>query len=222
MKNKEDVFKKAVIWYSKGGDYRKAALELYDEDKLKKELQNVEKEQHNIVVKNREKELKKKLDRCTKLFPIGTLIDSDDGSDKCLNIVVGKPYIGEEDYHWPNYCNVPTWELGNHKTVLIKTVRVSFNKVIGKSIVCLENLLQFMDNPSKDFLPKRGIVNLKNYVSQKNEMKRKEIDRINKEIDKVEMEVSLLKSEFSLYDSYKPEEFTQEKINEIVKKYKNF
>ena len=59
-------------------------------------------------------------------------------------------------------------------------------------------------------------------MKQKNETKRKEIDRINKEIDKVEMELSLLKSEFSLYDSYKPEEFTQEKIDEIVKKYKNF
>ena len=219
MKTNENIFNKAVNWYIKGNDYRRAALELFDEEELKKEVERTKKEQFNNLVKNRENELKEKLDRCLKLFPIGTLIDSDDLSDKCLNIIIGKPYIGEENYHWPNYCDIPTWKLENHRTILVKTVRISFNNVIDKSIVCLENILYFMDTDSK-YSPNRGIVNLKDYVNQKNKMRLEEIDKINKKINEVNKELKVLNAEFSLYDSYKPEEFTQEKIDEIVKQYK--
>lgn len=219
MKANENIFDKAVNWYIKGNDFRKAALELFDEETLKKEVERTKKEQFNNLVKNRENELKEKLDGCLKLFPVGTLIDSDDGTDKCLNIIVGKPYIGEADYHWPNYLDIPIWELKNHRTILAKTVRISFNEVIDKSMVCLENILYFMDSDSK-YSPNRGIVNLKDYVNQKNEMRLEEIDKINKKINEVNKELKVLNAEFSLYDSYNPSEFTQEKVDEIVKQYK--
>jgi len=216
-----DIFKKAVHWYIKGNDYRRAALELYDEETLVKELENIKKENHDKLVKAREEELQKKLNKCIKLFPIGTLIDSDEGTDRCLNIVIGTPYIGEHDYHWPSYCNVPTWELGNHRTVLVKTVRISFNQVIGKSIVCLENLLAFIENPSKDYrVPARGIVKLEDYIERENKYKNDKLEELNKSIVALEKSLSEYKNDFNEYDSYKPEEFTQETIDEIVKKYK--
>ena len=37
----KDIFKKTVDWYIKGNDYRKAALELYDEETLIKEVESV-------------------------------------------------------------------------------------------------------------------------------------------------------------------------------------
>lgn len=216
----KDIFKKAVDWYIKGNDYRRAALELYDEDTLIKEIDNVKKEKHDKLIKEREEELQNILKKCLKLFPIGTLIDSDEGTDKCLNIVIGTPYIGEHDYHWPSYCNVPTWELGNHRTVLVKTVRILFNQVIGQSIVCLENLLAFIEDPSKDYcVPSRGIVKLKDYINRQNEYKNDKLEELNKDIVALEKSLSKYKADFNLYDSYKPEEFTQENIDNIVKNY---
>lgn len=217
----KDIFKKAVNWYIKGNDYRRAALELYDEETLIKEIENVKKEKHDELVKEREVELQNILKKCLKLFPIGTLIDSDEGTDKCLNIVIGTPYIGEHDYHWPNYCNVPTWELGNHRTVLVKTVRILFNQVIGQSIVCLENLLAFIEDPSKDYrVPHRGIVKLEDYINRQNEYKNDKLEELNKNIITLEKSLSEYRDDFNLYDSYKPEEFTQESIDNIVNKYK--
>lgn len=221
MKTSENIFNKAVNWYIKGNDYRRAALELFDEETLIKEVENIKKENHDELVKTREEELQNILKKCLKLFPIGTLIDSDEGTDHCLNIIVGTPYIGEHDYHWPTYCHVPTWELGNHRTVLVNTIRISFNKVIGKSIVCLENLLVYIESPSKDYhIPPRGIVKLEDYINRQNEYKNDKLKELNKNIISLEKELNEYRDDFNLYNSYKPEEFTKESIDNIVKQYK--
>ena len=213
-----DYFKHAVGWYIKGGDYRQAALELFDKKELEKAVCKYEIEEHEKLINERERILKKQLEYCKEHFPIGTLIRSDDGTDRCLNIVVGEPYIGEHDYHWPQF--VSNWRFGNHRTVLVNTVRVSFNKVIGKSIVCLENLLHYLQKDKNDPFYREVFVTLDGYHDSENKYRNSNLDDLGSRITRCKNELNELNANYNMYCDYNPEAFTQETIDEIVKKYK--
>lgn len=173
--------------------------------------------------KERKEQLQKMFERCKKLFPIGTLIWSDDGSDKCLNIIISEPYIGKHDYHYPLYVD---YNIKDRSTILVKTVRIEYfgNDVIddprfSNSIVCLENCLYFIDKKDSDTFKENHIVNLKEYIKNKEKEKSEKIKKLEKDIKEKEESLERTKKELKEIQSYEPTGLTKEKIEKIVKRY---
>ena len=85
----DKLFEKAIEWYRKGGDYRRAACELFSE----KKLEAYENGRKKNMMADRDKMLQEMLIRCKKLFPIGSLIQGDNLADRLPNLTISEPYI---------------------------------------------------------------------------------------------------------------------------------
>lgn len=212
-----DLFKKAIEWYTKAGDYRKAAIELFPEEKLKEELENYKKEVRKQRMQEREKELEEVLEICKKRFPIGTLIRSDDGTDHLPNLVISEPYISETKYHFPH--NKHSWEYDKTETVLVNTVRIHMNEPLNrKEKVGLETVLYYdglTDNYHKD-----AIINLKNYEKERIDKKNEHLKWLKDKRDRCQEELNAILSEIKEYEEYNPSELTEEKLKEILENVK--
>jgi hypothetical protein len=210
-----NLLDKALSWYTSGDPGKKAAaLDLLPEKVLKKEAEKFKTMKNEEREKEREEELKVVLEKCKKLFPVGTLVWNDDSTDKCVNVIIEEPHIENTDYKAP-VGKYEYFDMGNRKTVIARAVRIQYfgNDVIdsdfGHSIVGLEKCLE-KGNP---------IIDLDKFHKDKMDEKNEETRRLKEKITEFQKKLDELNSELCEIESYNPYNLTQEKIQEIVKKY---
>lgn len=219
-----DIFEKAVEWYQSNNlGKREAALELFPEEKLKKEVDRFREKVRKEKLEAREEQLKKTLERCKKLFPIGTPMWSDDGSDNCVNIVVSEPYITETKYRLPDGAYDYGYT-GPKRTIMVKTIRISTisNEPLEGNwkydTINLEICLTRMES-NEEWVHRDHIINLKEYYETRNEEKDSRVKWLKENIERDQKALDVLKDELTELEAYKPEGLSKELINEIVKKY---
>ena len=226
-----NLFDKAMEWYQSGDSGKKeAALDLFPEDMLKREIESFKKRNKQERLKTREEQLHQRLEEAKKMFPIGTLIWSDDGTDSCPNIVVGEPYIGNTEYgsHIPYGIYEYTDKREEQKTILVHTVRIyrseieSDNPKWYRSVVGLEMLMDNMKKPFSQRYPAKEsyFVELEEYYKSENEERNNNLNNLKKSIATYEEKLQEFKKDLSEWENYDPNSLTKEKINEIVEKYK--
>lgn len=220
-----NLFDKAMGWYQSGDSGKKeAALELFPKEMLEKEIESYKRRDKEEKKKLRDKELQEVLEKCKKLFPIGTLVWSDECSDHCVNIIVEEPHIGKTEYKvpWGKY----EYDDKDRKTVLAKTIRIGImsNEPLEgnwcKSDVGLEKLLINMTKKKESsYINTKPIINLKELQESNMEERNKEIAGLKKEIEKLTATLEEYKTDLAELEAYDPYAFTKEKIQEIVKQY---
>ena len=224
MDKNKNLFDLAMGWYRSGDSGKKAAaLDLFPEEMFKKELEDFKKRDKEEKKKAREQELQEVLEECKKLFPIGTPIWSDDGTDKCVNIVVEEPHITESEYRvpWGKY----DFDEKERKTVVARVVRLEYfgNDVIeggwGKSYAGLEKCLLAMNYKPDEIGYKNHLINLEDLYTQKTEERNKEIEKLRKKISDAQVELDKYKVDLAELEAWNPKGLTKEKIQEIVKEY---
>ena len=211
------LLEKALEWYQLH-DYYKAALELFPEEVLKKELKTYNKRKYEEKLAARKQELQEVLEQCKEKFPIGTLMWSDEGSDHCPNIVISEPYIGESDWHMPHDVFGYRCDNGYKMTVLAETVRISSGKAFQRDVIGLERCLRNMNR--SDNLYKNHIINLDEYHKQETEKRNNSIKDSKKNIKHLEDELAKEREYLNELKSYHPLKFTEERIQEIAIEYK--
>jgi hypothetical protein len=218
MNKNKNLFDLAMGWYRSGDSGKKeAALDLFPEDMLKKEIEAYRKRDKEERVKLREENLQKMLKRCQKLFHIGDLITSDDGTDSLPNLIISEPRIQKVDYL--PFCVENSWEYGpNDKyTIVVDTVRLYMNEPLHyKSRVCLEALLYYMDKPDEDY-KKRGLIDLKEYTKKQIEETSEDLKGLYTQEEGVQNELNKIQESITRLENYDPNELTKEKIQEILK-----
>ena len=209
----DNLFNKAVEWYRKGGDYRRAACELFSE----KELEKYDNERKQNLMVDRDKMLQKMLVRCRSLFHVGILIQSNDGTDHLPNLIISEPYI--QNVKYLPFCVDYSFEYkdGERKTIFVDTIRICRNKPWVKSKVCLEELLYYMDKPDGDNFKKKGFINLKEYEKEQIEKKNEEVTYLKTLIEKLEKDLGDVKNNLAEVETYNPSELTEQKLKEILK-----
>lgn len=214
-----DVYNKALEWYQSGVPGKKeAALELFSEEELEKGVSRYNKEKKLKIARERRQELEKCLERCKKLFPIGTLVRSDDGTDHLPNLVISEPYISETEYHFPFFKH--SWDYDKKETVLVKTVRICGNEPIDHiSYVGLETVLYYMDKDKNDDFYRNGIIDLKEYKESQIKKRQEKIEWLTKRKEEEEKRLNDILSDLSEWEEYDPTKLTKEKIQEILKNY---
>ena len=209
----DNLFEKAIEWYRKGGDYRRAACELFSE----KELETYENGRKKNMMADRDKMLQKMLVRCKKLFPIGSLIQGDNLADRLPNLTISEPYIQYVKY-LPLCVNYSSeYKDGERKTIFVDTVRIRRNEPCGKSQVCLEQLLYYMDKPDGDNFKKKGFIDLKEYEKKQIEKKNEELTYLKTLAEKKEKDLDDTKKSIAEVEAYNPSELTEQKLKEILK-----
>ena len=209
----DKLFNKALEWYRKGGDYRRAACELFSEN----ELETYENERKKNMMVDRDKMLQEMLIRCKKLFPIGSLIQGDNLADRLPNLTISEPYIQYVKY-LPLCVNYSSeYKDGERKTIFVDTVRIRRNEPCGKSQVCLEQLLYYMDKPDGDNFKKKGFIDLKEYEKKQIEKKNDELTYLKTLAEKLEKDLDDTKKSIAEVEAYNPSELTEQKLKEILK-----
>ena len=209
----DKLFNKALEWYRKGGDYRRAACELFSE----KELETYENERKKNMMTDRDKMLQKMLVRCKKLFPVGSLIQSDDGTDHLPNLTISEPYIQDVKY-LPLCVNYSLdYKDDERKTIFVDTIRIRRDESWRKSKVCLEQLLYYMDKPDGDNFKKKGFIDLKEYEKKQIEKKNDELTYLKTLAEKLEKDLDDTKKSIVEVEAYNPSELTEQKLKEILK-----
>lgn len=219
-----DIFEKAVEWYQSNNlGKREAALELFPEEKLKKEVDRYKEKVRKEKLEAREEQLKKTLERCKKLFPIGTPMWSDDGTDNCVNIVVSEPYITETKYRLPDGAYDYGYT-GPKKTIMVKTIRISTrsNEPLEGNwkydTINLEICLDHMETKTT-WGHRDHIIDLKEFYETKNEEKATRVKWLKETIGQQQTVLNGHIKELNELEAYNPEGLTKELISEIVKKY---
>jgi len=218
-KNKnKNLFDLAMGWYMSGDSGKKAAaLDLFPEDMLKKEIEVYRKRNEEERVKLREENLQKMLERCKKLFHVGDVIESDDGTDHLPNLIISEPRIQKVDYL--PFCVENSWDYKESEryTIVVDTVRLYMNKPSDrKTEVCLEGLLYYMDKPNDDEFKKNGFINLKEYAKTQLLKKEKELRRLKDEEERYLKNLNKIQSEIKELEAYNPNELTRKKIKKIL------
>ena len=209
----DKLFNKALEWYRKGGDYRRAACELFSEN----ELETYENERKKNMMVDRDKMLQEMLIRCKKLFPIGSLIQGDNLADRLPNLTISEPYIQYVKY-LPLCVNYSSeYKDGERKTIFVDTVRIRRNEPCGKSQVCLEQLLYYMDKPDGDNFKKKGFIDLKEYEKKQIEKKNEELTYLKTLAEKIEQDLDDTKKSIAEVEAYNPSELTEQKLKDILK-----
>lgn len=219
MKNNKNLFDLAMGWYRSGDSGKKAAaLDLFPEDMLKKEIEAYRKRDKKERIKLREENLQKMLERCKKLFHIGDLIQSPDGTDHLPNLIISEPRIQKVEYL--PFCVENSWDYGPDEkyTIVVDTVRLYMNKPLNrKSKVCLEALLYYMDKSKDDEFKKNGFIDLKEYTKKQIEEKNKELNDLRAREQRVQKDLSDIQMDITTLEEYDPNELTYKKIKEILK-----
>lgn len=212
---------KALSWYRSADPGKKAAaLELFPQKKLESEMDAYIKRKAKQDIIDREQALQEKLERCCKLFPIGTLVWNDEYSDHCPNIIISEPYIAESDsYHLP-YTLINS-NLAN-TTILAKTMRVFHGNEIDEkyspSIIGLERCLDNMER--KDSCHRNHIINLKDYYKDEFDKRSKEIERYEKLITYYHKQIDNINESLTYWKEYNPKNLNTEFVKSVVEKYK--
>ena len=226
-----NLFDKAMEWYQSGDSGKKAAaLELFPESMLEKEIEGYRKRNKTERLKLRDEELKQTLERAKKLFPIGTLLWSDDGCEHCPLLVVGEPYIGSTKYNthipYDKYHYFEDQDV-EKKTVLAHAIRICHGSVdeenpnFRNTIIGLEKILIEMDKPEKDRYPKKNFfVDLESYSNMELETKVERIGKLEQDIDRYLKEIYKWKSELFEWKAYDPHAINPDVLKEMLKKWK--
>lgn len=213
----DNLFNKALEWYRKGGDYRSAACELFPEKNLEKEFDKYEKERKKNLVTERNQMLQEMLVRCKSLFSIGTLIQSDDISDRLPNLTISEPYIQDVNY-LPSCVNHSyEYKKGERRTIFVDTIRIWNGEPWSKSKVCLEQLLYYMNKPDDDAFKKKGFFDLKEYEREQIEKKNRDLIHLKERIEKMEKDLDDTKRRLVELEAYNPSKLTEQKVKEIFK-----
>lgn len=219
MNKNKNLFDLAMGWYRSGDSGKKAAaLDLFPEDMLKKEIEAYRKRDKEERVKLREENLQKMLKRCQKLFHIGDLIQSPDGTDHLPNLIISEPRIQKVDFL--PFCVEDSWDYGPDEkyTIVVDTVRLYMNKPLNrKSKVCLEALLYYMDKSKDDEFKKNGFIDLKEYAKKQIEEKNKELNDLKAREQRVQKDLNDIQMDITTLEEYDPNELTSKKIKEILK-----
>jgi len=217
MNKNKNLFDLAMGWYSSGEPGKKAAaLDLFPEEMLQKEIEAYRKRDKEERFKSREENLKKMLERCKKLFPVGTLVYSDDGTDKLPNLTIGEPYIKKVEFL--PFCVDYSWEYDGHekKTIMVDTVRIRRNEPYNYGYVCLETLLYYLDKSKDDNFRRPVFIDLKEYEKEQKEKRDKQIKQLKEDIDKGKLELEKNTLELSELEKYDPSEL-EERLRAILK-----
>ena len=219
MNKNKNLFDLAMGWYRSGDSGKKAAaLDLFPEDMLKKETEAYRKRDKEERIKLREENLQKMLKRCQKLFHIGDVIESNDGTDCLPNLIISEPRIQKVEYL--PFCVEDSWNYGPDEkyTIVVDTVRLYMNEPLdGKSKVCLEQLLYYMDKPKDSEFRKNGFIDLKEYAKKQIEARDEELSRL-KESEKIYQEqLSDVQMNIAVLKDYNPNKLTPKRVKEILK-----
>ena len=221
MNKNKNLFDLAMGWYRSGDSgKKKAALDLFPEEMLEKEMEAYRKRDKKERIKLREENLQKMLKRCQKLFHIGDLITSDDGTDSLPNLIISEPRIQKVDYL--PFCVENSWDYDPDEkyTIVVDTVRLYMNEPLHyKSRVCLEALLYYMDKPDEDY-KKRGLIDLKEYTKKQIEETSEDLKGLYTQEEGVQKELNKIQESITRLENYDPNELTKEKIKEILKDVK--
>jgi hypothetical protein len=219
MNKNKNLFDLAMGWYRCGDSGKKAAaLDLFPEEMLKKEVEAYRKRDEKERIKLREENLQKMLERCKKLFHIGDLIQSSDGTDHLPNLIISEPRIQKVKY-LPS-CVENSWAYDGYEknTIVVDTVRLYMNEPLDtKSKVCLEQLLYYMDKPKDDMFSKKGFIDLKEYAKKQIEEKNKELNNLRAREQRVQKDLNDIQMDITTLEEYDPNELTSKKIKEILK-----
>lgn len=219
MNKNKNLFDLAMGWYRSGDSGKKAAaLDLFPEDMLKKEIEAYRKRDEKEKVKLREENLQKMLERCKKLFHIGDLIQSSDGTDHLPNIIISEPRIQKVEYL--PFCVEDSWGYKDSEryTIMVDTVRLYMNEPLDrKSKVCLEELLYYMDKPKDDEFRKKGFIDLKEYAKKQIEEKNKELKDLKEREQRTQKDLSDIQMDIAVLEDYDPNELTPKRVKEILK-----
>ena len=219
MNKNKNLFDLAMGWYRSGDSGKKeAALDLFPEEMLKKETEAYRKRDKEERVKLREENLQKMLKRCQKLFHIGDLIESNDGTDHLPNLIISEPRIQKVEYL--PFCVENSYDYGPDEryTIVADTVRLYMNEPLDrKSKVCLEALLYYMDKSKDDEFKKKGFIDLKEYAKKQIEEKNKELKNLKEREQRTQKDLSELQMDITTLENYDPNELTSKKIKEILK-----
>ena len=216
----KELLEMALEWYQSYDDTKKeCALQIFPKEKLESELNRYNDNKKTARELAREENLKKMLIRCKKLFPVGTLIWSHDGSDFLPNLVIGKPYIGETRYDVPS--NVYKWDEDNRKTVYVNTVRLHVDDK-GEWSPCsskehkvsLEICLHDMDAPKYG---KNHIVDLKQFYKDQDVWLKDQIDKVKDNVSYFKNCLYGAEEDLAYYKKYDPRKLNAERIKEILK-----
>ena len=219
MDKKKNLFDLAMGWYRSGDSGKKAAaLDLFPEDMLKKEIEAYRKRDKEERVKLREENLQKMLKRCQKLFHIGDLIESPDGTDHLPNLIISEPRIQKVEYL--PFCVENSYDYGPDEryTIVADTVRLYMNKPLDrKNKVCLEELLYYMDKSKNDKYKKKGFIDLKEYAEKQVKEKNEELSDLKDKKRRIQRELKEIIADIAVLEDYDPNELTSKKIQEILK-----
>ena len=219
MNKNKNLFDLAMGWYRSGDSGKKeAALDLFPEDMLKKEIEAYRKRDKEERVKLREENLQKMLKRCQKLFHIGDVIESPDGTDHLPNLIISEPRIQKVEYL--PFCVENSYDYGPDEryTIVVDTVRLYMNEPLDrKNKVCLEALLYYMDKSKNDEYKKKGFIDLKEYAKKQIEEKNKELKDLKEREQRTQKDLSELQIDITTLENYDPNELTSKKIKEILK-----
>lgn len=219
MNKNKNLFDLAMGWYRSGDSGKKeAALDLFPEDMLKKEVEAYRKRDKEERIKLREENLQKMLKRCKKLFHIGDLIQSPDGTDQLPNLIISEPRIQKVEYL--PFCVENSWDYGpdDKYTIMVDTVRLHMNEPLGrKSKVCLEALLYYMDKSKDDEFKKKGFIDLKEYAEKQVEEKNKELSDLKDKERRIQRELKEVIADIATLEDYDPNELTPKRVKEILK-----
>lgn len=216
MKN---LFDLAMGWYRSGDSGKKAAaLDLFPEEMLKKEIEAYRKRDKEERIKLREENLQKMLKRCQKLFHIGDVIESPDGTDHLPNLIISEPRIQKVEYL--PFCVENSYDYGPDEryTIVVDTVRLHMNEPLDRNNkVCLEALLYYMDKSKNDEYKKKGFIDLKEYAKKQIEEKNKELYDLKDKERRIQRELKEVIADIATLEDYDPNELTPKKIKEILK-----
>lgn len=219
MNKNKNLFDLAMGWYRSGDSGKKeAALDLFPEEMLEKEIEAYRKRDKKERIKLREENLQKMLERCQKLFHIGDLIESNDGTDHLPNLIISEPRIQKVEYL--PFCVENSYDYGPDEryTIVADTVRLYMNEPLDrKSKVCLEALLYYMDKSKDDEFKKKGFIDLKEYAKKQIEEKNKELKNLKEREQRAQKDLSELQMDITTLEEYDPNELTSKKIKDILK-----
>lgn len=220
MENNKNLFDLAMKWYRSGDSgKRAAALDLFPEEMLIKEIETYRKRDKEERIKSRKEHLQKMLERCKKLFPVGTLIYSDEGTDSLPNLIISEPRIQKVKYL--PYCVENSWDYGPDETytIVADTLRIHNNEPYNYSRVCLETSLYYLDKPKDDNFKKPVFINLKEYEKEQKDKRDEQIKLLKELIEKETVKLEKDKLNLSELEKYNPEELTEERLQNILKSF---
>ena len=216
----KELLEMALEWYQSYDDTKKeCALQIFPKEKLESELKRYNNNKKTAKQLAREADLKKKLERCKKLFPVGTLIWSNEGTDLLPNLVINEPYIADTRYDAPS--NVYEWNEKDRKTIYVNTLRLhvddngewspcSSKEHRASLEICLENM-------DKTRFGKNHIIDLKQFYKEQDDWLEKQIERVEGDIDYYSSGLADAKEDLAYYKKYDPRKLNAERIKEILK-----